>query len=141
MSASRLKFNYKNVATYLQIKNNFKREAIFGQTFKKILTQITTRPKTWKQAAEMKLSEILSASADLPTQWKTVATVKVKESFHQNVKTVIIGVRHGDAGDAIASPTLKNWPLFGQKFLKFEQSIQLNPHVSEVVSIFQTKAM
>jgi len=32
---------------------------------------------------------------------------------------LIISVRHGDAGDAIASPTLKNWPLFGQKFSKF----------------------
>jgi len=33
-----------------------------------------------------------------------------------------ISVRHGDAGDAVASPTLKNWPLFGQ-------SIQLHSHV------------
>jgi len=24
-----------------------------------------------------------------------------------------------DAGDAVASPTLKNWPLFGQKVSKF----------------------
>jgi len=28
-------------------------------------------------------------------------------------------VRHGDAGDAVASPMLKNWPLVGQKFSKF----------------------
>jgi len=27
-----------------------------------------------------------------------------------------ISVRYGDAGDVVASPTLKNWPLFGQKF-------------------------
>jgi len=27
-----------------------------------------------------------------------------------------LSVRHGDAGDADASPTLKNWPLFEQKF-------------------------
>jgi len=47
-----------------------------------------------------------------------------------------ISVRHGDA---VASPTLKNWPLFGQKFSKFWQSIQQHSHVSEVVSIFQTK--
>jgi len=26
-----------------------------------------------------------------------------------------ISVRHGDAGDAVASSKLKNWPLFGQK--------------------------
>ena len=51
-----------------------------------------------------------------------------------------ISVRDGDAGDAVASPTLKNWPLFGKKFSKFGQSIQLHSHVSEVVSIFQTKA-
>jgi len=52
-----------------------------------------------------------------------------------------ISVRHGDAGDAVAFPTLKNWPLFGQKFSKFGQSIQLHSHVREVVvSIFQTKA-
>jgi len=44
-----------------------------------------------------------------------------------------ISVRHGDAGDAVASPTLKNWPLFGQKFSKLGQSIQLHSHVSEVV--------
>jgi len=51
-----------------------------------------------------------------------------------------ISVQHGDAGDAVASPTLKNWPLFGQKFSKFGQSVQLHSHVSEAVSIFQTKA-
>jgi len=27
-----------------------------------------------------------------------------------------ISVRHGDAGDAVASTTLKNCPLFGKKF-------------------------
>jgi len=27
-----------------------------------------------------------------------------------------ISVWHVDAGDAVASPTLENWPLFGQKF-------------------------
>jgi len=48
-----------------------------------------------------------------------------------------ISVQHGDA---VASPTLKNWPLFGQKFSKFGQSIQPHSHVSEIVSIFQTKA-
>ena len=51
-----------------------------------------------------------------------------------------ISVRDGGAGDAVASPTLKNWPLFGQKISKFGQSIQLHSHVSDVVSIFQTKA-
>jgi len=35
-----------------------------------------------------------------------------------------ISVRHADAGDAVASPTLKNWPLFGQKVSKFGQSIK-----------------
>jgi len=48
-----------------------------------------------------------------------------------------IRVRHGDA---VASPALKIWPLFGQKFSKFRQIIQLHSHVNEVVSIFQTKA-
>jgi len=51
-----------------------------------------------------------------------------------------ISVRHGDAGDAVASPAVKNWSLFGQKFSKFGQSIQLHLQVSEVVSISQTKA-
>ena len=46
---------------------------------------------------------------------------------------------HGDAGDATASPMLKNWPLFRQKFSKFGQSLQLHSHVSEVLSIFKTK--
>ena len=48
-----------------------------------------------------------------------------------------ISVRHGDA---VAFPTLKNWPLFGQKFSKFGQSIQPHSHVSKIVSILQTKA-
>jgi len=30
-----------------------------------------------------------------------------------------ISVGHGDAGDAVAYTMMKNWPLFGQKFLKF----------------------
>jgi len=50
-----------------------------------------------------------------------------------------ISVRHGDAGDAVASPTLQNWPLFGQKFSNFGQSIQLHSHASEEVSIFKTE--
>jgi len=53
--------------------------------------------------------------------------------------TFTISVRHGDAGDAVVSPTLKNWPLFGQKFSKFGKFIQLHSLVSEVVSIVQTK--
>jgi len=51
-----------------------------------------------------------------------------------------ISVPHWDAGDAVASPKLKNWPLFGQTFSTFGQSIQLHSRVSEVVSIFPTKA-
>jgi len=51
-----------------------------------------------------------------------------------------ISVRHGDAGVAVASPKLKNWPLFGQKFSTFGQSMQLHSRVSEVVFIFPTKA-
>jgi len=51
-----------------------------------------------------------------------------------------LSVWHGDAGDAVASPNMKNWPLFGQKCLTFGQSIQLHSRVSEVVSIFPTKA-
>jgi len=47
--------------------------------------------------------------------------------------TVRIRVRHGDAGNGVASPTLKNWPLFGQKFSKFGQSMQLHSYVSELV--------
>jgi len=46
---------------------------------------------------------------------------------------VLISVRHGDAGDAVAFPNAEKLAIFGQ-------SIQLHSHVSEVVSIFQTKA-
>ena len=53
---------------------------------------------------------------------------------------VSISARRGDAGDTVASPTLKNWPLFGQRFSKFGQSLQLHSHASDVVSIFLTKA-
>jgi len=49
--------------------------------------------------------------------------------WRNHVATLLpISVRHGDAGDAVASPTLKNWPLFGQKFSKFGQSVQLHSH-------------
>jgi len=51
-----------------------------------------------------------------------------------------ISILHGDAGDAVASTKLKNWPLFGQKCSIFGQSIQLHSRASEVVSIFPTKA-
>jgi len=51
-----------------------------------------------------------------------------------------ISMQHGDAGDAVAFPKQKNWPLLGQKFAIFGQSIQLQLRVSEVVSIFPTKA-
>jgi len=56
------------------------------------------------------------------------------------MSVLIISVGHRDAGDVVVSPTLKNWPLFGQKFSKFGQGMQLHSHVSEVVSIFQTEA-
>jgi len=49
---------------------------------------------------------------------------------------VFISARHGDAGDVATSPTLKNRPLFGQKFSTFGQSMQLHSRISEVVSIF-----
>jgi len=42
--------------------------------------------------------------------------------------------------DAVASPTLKIWPLIGQKFSAFGQSIELHSHVNEVVSIFPPNA-
>jgi len=45
-----------------------------------------------------------------------------------------ISVQHGDVGDAVASPTLENWPLFGKKFWKFEKIIQLHWHLTEAVS-------
>jgi len=37
------------------------------------------------------------------------------------------------SGDTVTFPTLKNWPLFGQKFWTFGQSIQLHSHVNELV--------
>jgi len=53
---------------------------------------------------------------------------------------LIINVQHGDAGDTVTSPKLKNWPLFGQKFSTFGQSVQLHSHINEVASIFPTNA-
>jgi len=38
-------------------------------------------------------------------------------------------VQHGDAGDAVPSPTLDNWPLFGQKFSTFGQITQMHSHL------------
>ena len=48
-------------------------------------------------------------------------------------------VRHGDARDAVISQTMKNWPIFGQKFWTIGQIMQHHSHISEVVSIFPTK--
>jgi len=62
--------------------------------------------------------------------------VKEQEQHRSNNST---SIWHGDAGDAVASPTMKNWHLFEQKCSKFGQSIQQHSLVSEVVSIFQTK--
>jgi len=41
----------------------------------------------------------------------------------------------GDAGGAVGSPMLENWPLFGQKFLTLGQIIQLHSHLTEAVSM------
>jgi len=49
-----------------------------------------------------------------------------------------ISVRHGDAGDAVTSPTLEKWLLFGQKFSTFGQIIQLCSRLSGVVSILSS---
>jgi len=56
--------------------------------------------------------------------------------FSQTAVVLVISAWYGDA---VVSPMLKNWPLFGQKFSTFGQSIQLLSHVSEVVSIFPSK--
>jgi len=45
---------------------------------------------------------------------------------------VYISVRQGDA---VASPMLENWPLFGQNFLRCGQIIQLHSHLTEAVSV------
>jgi len=36
-----------------------------------------------------------------------------------NVFKTGISVRHVDAGDAVTSPKLKNWPLFRQKYFQY----------------------
>jgi len=66
-----------------------------------------------------------------------VSTFKQKNYF---ISGAGISVEYRDARDAVASPTLKNWPLFGPNFSKFGQLIQLHSHVKEVESVFQTKA-
>jgi len=65
-----------------------------------------------------------------------IVQVQFRLSCMKFTMVMVISVQHGDA---VASPMLKNWPLFGQKFSKFGQSTQLHSHVSEVVSTFQTK--
>jgi len=52
----------------------------------------------------------------------------------------VISVRHGDAGDAVASPTLEHWPLVGQKFSTFGQIIQLHSLLREVDSMLPSTA-
>jgi len=54
--------------------------------------------------------------------------------------SLVISVRHGVAGGAVAFPTLENLPLFWQKFSTFRQITQLHPHLSEVVSILSSDA-
>jgi len=67
--------------------------------------------------------------------------VKIQNRSQEQLTLVSgISVWHGNAGDAVSSPKLKHWPLFGQKFSTFGQSIQVHSRVSEVASIFPTKA-
>jgi len=43
-------------------------------------------------------------------------------------------------GDAVTSPTLEIWSLFGQNFSTFGHIIQLHSHLSEVMFIFLLSA-
>jgi len=45
-----------------------------------------------------------------------------------------ISVRHGDAGNTVASPTPKNWRLFGQKNSTFGQIEKLDSRLSNLES-------
>ena len=68
--------------------------------------------------------------------WVLKDASKLMSWFSPTFSGVFISARHGDAGDVATSPTLKNRPLFGQKFSTFGQSMQLHSRISEVVSIF-----
>jgi len=93
----------------------------------------------FKNQFRKKISDMSSVQpAQTNERSANVFVDKVQVQFRPSCMkfTMVISVRHGDA---VASPILKNWPLFGQKFSKFGQSIQLHSHASEVVSTFQTK--
>jgi len=56
-----------------------------------------------------------------PTRWEPFVAGTMLRRPEPTKETVepmnlSISVWHGDAGDAVASPMLKNWPLFGQTF-------------------------
>jgi len=44
------------------------------------------------------------------------------------------------AWDAVVSPKLENWPLFGQKFSIFGQIMQLHSHLIEVMLMLPSAA-
>jgi len=53
---------------------------------------------------------------------------------------VTVSVRHGDAREAVSSPTLANRPLFGKIFSSFGQIIWLHSQSSGVVFILPSMA-
>ena len=59
----------------------------------------------------------------IPQQCMKIVIVFTFKHKNDVISDAGISVQLGDTGYAVASPTLKNWPLFGQKFSKFGQSI------------------
>jgi len=79
-------------------------------------------PGLWRdvEASHVTLDDIFIAQFESASSTRRVIELAAEDILGH------ISIRHGDA---VASPTLKNWLLFGQKFSKYGQSIQLHSHV------------
>jgi len=64
-----------------------------------------------------KTSDIRNLSENTTSDVMTIHTHTASVRHGDAIASASIG--HGDAIDAIASPTLKNWPLFRQNFQHF----------------------
>ena len=122
------------------VVEKFKKSATDGDTKKGYRSPKMSRKYDHAIKPAVISSPTSSSKKILKTPLLQCPTSSYKLRANLESKVTDISVRHEDVGDAVASPTLKNWPLFGQKFSKFGQSTQLHSHVSEVVSIFQIKA-
>jgi len=127
-----------NMHSWTNGKRGIPRRFIIAQLLKLILY---SSPKLRKTHSEMKYSSLtVNHTIQMEHFTQLWRIMRFGTQPKERKYLFSISVRYGDAGDAVASPTLENWPLFGQKCSAFGKIIQLHPYLSEVVSILPSMA-